>query len=220
MSTSISPLRRFAVTAAMIGAAVFGSVALAPAASAEESAPVVEQAPAPEPAPVIESAPAPEPVPAPEAAPAPAPVPAPEAAPAPAPAPAPEAVPAPAPAPVVEQAPAPAVTPAVPPVLYDKNGKPIKPPKACTAKEVEKYAKKAAQSLRLADSLNAAALKLRDAAGQLRAQAVKAKASTARVLNALATGSDRAADLLEERAALLIDEASVSPCIPAGGGRF
>jgi hypothetical protein len=44
--TSFSNLRRVAVTAAMIGGAVFGSVALAPVASADESAPVVvEQAP-------------------------------------------------------------------------------------------------------------------------------------------------------------------------------
>ena len=74
MSTSSSTLRRVAVTAAMIGAAVFGSVALAPAASADESAPVVEQAPAPEVVPVPEQAPvpevAPEAVPAPEEAPA------------------------------------------------------------------------------------------------------------------------------------------------------
>ncbi|HEX2215139.1 MAG TPA: hypothetical protein VHG27_00330, partial [Xanthobacteraceae bacterium] len=66
------------------------------------------------------------------------------------------------PAPTVEPTPA----PAPPPVLYDKNGKPIPPPKNCTAKEVEKYAKKAAQSLRLADSLTGAAAKLRDASGQ------------------------------------------------------
>jgi hypothetical protein len=105
-------------------------------------------------------------------------------------------------------------------VLYDKNGKPIPPPKNCTAKEVEKYAKKAAQSLGLADSLIDAAAKLRKASDQLRAQAAKAKGLQARLLSTLAGASDRAAELLEERAALLVDEASVSPCIPEGGGRF
>ena len=208
MSSSISPLRRFAVTSALLGAAVFGSVALAPAASADESAPVVEQVPAPESAPVVETAPAPEDVPAPEAVPAPAP----------APAPAPQAAPAPAPAPAAAPAPAPVLT--APPIAYDKNGKPIKPPKACTAKELEKAQKDAAQSLKLADALNAAALKLREASGKLRAQAVAASASSARVLNALANASDTAAQLLENKATVLIDAAYVLPCIPSGGGRF
>ena len=184
MSSSIGPLRRFAVTSALIGAAVFGSVALAPAASADESAPVVEQVPAPESAPVVEVAPAP--------------------------APAPAAAPAPAPAPVVT----------APPIAYDKNGKPIKHPKACTAKELEKAQKDAAQSLKLADALNAAALTLREASGKLRAQAITASASSARVLGALANASDTAAQLLENKAAALIDAAYVLPCIPPGGGRF
>jgi hypothetical protein len=202
MSTSISPIRRFAVTAAMVVAAVFGSVALAPAASAEESAPIVESAPAPEVAPAPEPVPASEVVPVPEAAPAPAP--------------APEAAPAPASAPQAEPAPA----PTAPPVVYDKNGKPIKPPTACTAEELEKALQNQAQQLRLADSFTAAAQKLRDASAQLRAQAAKAQPSKARLINALATASDRAAQLLEEKAAELVDAALILPCIPEGGGRF
>ena len=146
MDSSISPLRRFAVTGAMIGAAVFGSVALAPAASADESAPVVVEAPVLE-APVVEAPVAEAPV-----------VEAPAVA----------VVPAPAPAPVVEQAPAPAATPAPPPVVYDKNGKPVKAPKACTAKELDQYAQQAAQATRLATSLESAAARLHDAAAKLR----------------------------------------------------
>jgi hypothetical protein len=107
-----------------------------------------------------------------------------------------------------------------PPVAYDKNGKPIKPPKNCTPKELEKAQKDAAQSLKLADSLNAAALKLRDASDKLRAQAAKSSASSARLLNALAGASDMAAQLLENKAAALIDAAYVLPCTPPGGGRF
>ena len=107
-----------------------------------------------------------------------------------------------------------------PPIAYDKNGKPIKPPKACTAKELEKAQQNAVQQVKLADALNAAALKLREASGKLRAQAVKSSASSARVLNALANASDVAAQLLENKAEALIDAAYVLPCIPQGGGRF
>ena len=167
MSPSISPIRRFAVTAAMVGAAVFGSVALAPVASADESTPVVEQAP------VVEEAPAP----------------------------APQAPPA-------------------PPIVYDKNGKPIKAPQACTATQMDQYERSMAQATRLADALYAAAAKLDEAAGTLRARAAQVSASAGTVLTALAGGSEKASDKLEERAALLLEEAGVLPCVPEGGGRF
>ena len=105
-----------------------------------------------------------------------------------------------------------------PPIAYDKNGKPIKPPKACTAKELEKAQKDAAQSLKLADSLNAAALKLREASGKLRAQAVTASASSARVLGALANASDMAAQLLENKAEAL-HRRGVRPALHPAGRR-
>ena len=180
--TSFSPLRRFAVTAAMIGAAVFGSVALAPAASADESAPaVVEQAP------VVESAPAP------EVAPAPA------------------VVPAPTPSQVV---------PAPPEIVYDKNGKPVKAPKPCTTKQLDQFQQQAAKAITQADALKQTAYKLRDASAKLRAQAAVAVGSSARLLTFLANAGDAAANALENKAAELLEAASVLPCIPPGGGRF
>jgi hypothetical protein len=173
--TSFSPLRRFAVTAAMIGAAVFGSVALAPAASADESVPVVEQAP------VVETAPAP------------------------------DVVPAPTPSQVV---------PVPPEIVYDKNGKPVKAPKPCTQKQLDQFGQQAAQAVKQADLLKQGAFKLRDAAAKLRAQAAVAVGSSARLLTVLATAGDTAASALEQRAADLLESASVLPCIPPGGGRF
>ena len=77
MITTITPLRRVAVTLALTGVTAFGAVAIAPAAFADETTTVTESAPevvAPEvvvptppvvdaaPAPVIEPAPAPAPV--------------------------------------------------------------------------------------------------------------------------------------------------------------
>jgi hypothetical protein len=173
--TSFSPLRRFAVTAAMIGAAVFGSVALAPSASADESAPVVEQAP------VVDAAPAP------------------------------EVVPAPTPSQVV---------PVAPEIVYDKNGKPVKAPKPCTTKQLDQFQAQAARAITSADSLKQAAFKLRDGAAKLRAQAAVAVGSSARLLTMLANAGDTAANALEQRAADLLESASVLPCIPPGGGRF
>ena len=172
--TSTNPLRRFAVTAAMIGAAVFGSVALAPAASAEESAPVVEQAP------VVE-------------------------------APAQEVVPAPTPSEVV---------PVAPEIVYDKNGRPVKAPKPCTTKQLDQFQTQAARAITQADALKQAAYKLRDGAAKLRAQAAVATGSSARLLTLLANAGDAAAHALEQRAADLLESASVLPCIPPGGGRF
>ena len=173
--TSFSPVRRFAVTAAMIGAAVFGSVALAPSASADESAPVVEQAP------VVDAAPAP------------------------------EVVPAPTPSQVV---------PVAPEIVYDKNGKPVKAPKPCTQKQLDQFQTQAAAAVTRADSFKQAAFKLREGAAKLRAQAAVAVGSSARLLTMLATAGDNAANVLEQRAADLLESASVLPCIPPGGGRF
>jgi hypothetical protein len=70
MITTITPLRRVAVTLAMTGVTAFGAVAIAPAAFADESTTVTESAPVVETAPEVVT-------PAPEAAPvveAPAPV--------------------------------------------------------------------------------------------------------------------------------------------------
>jgi hypothetical protein len=174
--SSFSPLRRFAVTAAMIGAAVFGSVALAPAASADESAPaVVEQAS------VVEAAPAP------------------------------EVVPAPTPSQVV---------PAPPEIVYDKNGRPVKAPKPCTTTQLDQFQQQAAKAVTQADALKRAAFTLRDAAAKLRAQAAVATGSSARLLTVLANAGDAAANALENKAAELLEAASVLPCIPPGGGRF
>jgi hypothetical protein len=79
MITTITPLRRVAVTLAMAGVASFGAVTIAPAAFADETTTVTEQAPVSEVAPevVVPDAPAPvveTPAPVVEQAPAPAPV--------------------------------------------------------------------------------------------------------------------------------------------------
>ena len=79
MITTITPLRRVAVTLVLTGVTAFGAIGIAPAAFADETATVTEQAPVSEVAPevVVPDAPAPvveTPAPVVEQAPAPAPV--------------------------------------------------------------------------------------------------------------------------------------------------
>jgi hypothetical protein len=74
MITTITPLRRLAVTLVLTGATAFGAIGLAPAAFAADTPPVVDQAPvaevAPQDAPVVPEVVVPEaPAPAPVAAP-------------------------------------------------------------------------------------------------------------------------------------------------------
>ncbi|MCW2704925.1 MAG: hypothetical protein JWQ37_2920, partial [Blastococcus sp.] len=53
MITTITPLRRIAVTLAMTGVTAFGAVAIAPAAFADETTTVTEEAPVTEVAPEV-----------------------------------------------------------------------------------------------------------------------------------------------------------------------
>jgi hypothetical protein len=208
MITTITPLRRVAVTLVLTGATVFGAVSIAPAAFADETTTVTQQAPVVQDAPaaVVPDATAPAPdatAPAPDAT-----APAPDAT-----APAPEAsTPAPE---------APVVTP--PAVVIGKDGKPVKEPKVCKDKDQKDYADKLAKANQQAAPLLKTAGQLRQASALLRAQAVKmTNPALARITQGLASVSDFAASKLEAQAADLIAKVGGIGCIvvTVPGGRF
>jgi hypothetical protein len=198
MITTITPLRRVAVTLVLTGATALGAVSVAPAAFADDTTTAVEQAPvvadAPEvvvpdsPAPVLDT---------------PAPV-------------------VETPAPVAEQAPAPAPVVLPPPVVIGKDGKPVKQPKVCTAKDLAEIGATVSKAVAQAAPLNRAAAQLRQASALLRTQAARMTASQARITLALAGASDLAATKLEAQAQAIVDKASVQDCVvvTAPGGRF
>jgi hypothetical protein len=204
MITTITPLRRVAVTLVLTGATAFGAIGIAPAAFADETTTVTESAAVTEAAPevVVPEVVVPEVV-------VPATPPVVEAPPA-------------APAPVVEPAPAPAPVVTPPPVVVGKDGKPVKQPKVCTTKDLTDLATKVAKATAQAAPLTSAAAKLREASAALRAQAAKLTASQARIAQALAGVSDFAAAKLEDQAKALIAKANTVDCIvvSAPGGRF
>jgi hypothetical protein len=197
MITTITPLRRIAVTLAMTGVTAFGAVAIAPAAFADETTTVTEEAPVTEVAPEV----VPEVVP--------------EVA-------VPEVEPVVEPAPVVESTPAPAPVVTPPPaVVIGKDGKPVAAPKVCTTKDMAERAAKIAKATAQAAPLLRTATKLREASALLRAQAVK-NPSQARIALALANAADLAAAKLEAQAADLIAKAGQLSCLvlTAPGTRF
>lgn len=193
MITTITPLRRIAVTLAMTGVTAFGAVAIAPAAFADETTTVTEEAPVTEVAPEV----------VPEVA-------------------VPEVEPVVEPAPVVESTPAPAPVVTPPPaVVIGKDGKPVAAPKVCTTKDMAERAAKIAKATAQAAPLLRTATKLREASALLRAQAVK-NPSQARIALALADAADLAAAKLEAQAADLIAKAGQLSCLvlTAPGTRF
>jgi len=192
MITTISPLRRAAVTLVLTGATALGAVAIAPAAFADDSVAVVEQAP------VTDVTPQDAPV-APEVV-------VPDAS-------APAVVDTPAPAPVVV---------APPEVVIGKDGKPVKAPKVCTDKDQKDFDAKIAKATQQGAPLLKAAAQLRQASALLRAQIVKVSGSQARILEALASVGDMAASKLEAQAQALITKVGGIGCITVTnpGGRF
>ena len=192
MITTISPLRRAAVTLVLTGATALGAVAIAPAAFADDSVAVVEQAP------VTDVTPQDAPV-APEVV-------VPDAS-------APAVVDTPAPAPVVV---------APPEVVIGKDGKPVKAPKLCTDKDQKDFDAKIAKATQQGAPLLKAAAQLRQASALLRAQIVKVSGSQARILEALASVGDMAASKLEAQAQALITKVGGIGCITVTnpGGRF
>ena len=193
MITTITPLRRVAVTLALTGVTAFGAVAIAPAAFADETTTVTEAAPevvAPEvvvPAtpPVVEAPPA-------------------------------------APAPVLEPAPAPALVVTPPPVVIGKDGKPVEKPKVCTAKDLSEYAARVAKANAQAAPLIRAATLLRQASAALRVEATTMNPGHARKAIALAEASDLAAGKLEAQAQAILAKVGGVGCITVAepGGRF
>jgi hypothetical protein len=193
MITTITPLRRVAVTLALTGVTAFGAVAIAPAAFADETTTVTEAAPevvAPEvvvPAtpPVVEAPPA-------------------------------------APAPVLEPAPAPAPVVTPPPVVIGKDGKPVEKPKVCTAKDLSEYAARVAKADAQAAPLIRAATLLRQASAALRVEATTMNPGHARKAIALADASDLAAGKLEAQAQAILAKVGGVGCITVTepGGRF
>jgi hypothetical protein len=193
MITTITPLRRVAVTLALTGVTAFGAVAIAPAAFADETTTVTEAAPevvAPEvvvPAtpPVVEAPPA-------------------------------------APAPVLEPAPAPAPVVTPPPVVIGKDGKPVEKPKVCTAKDLSEYAARVAKANAQAAPLIRAATLLRQASAALRVEATTMNPGHARKAIALADASDLAAGKLEAQAQAILAKVGGVGCITVAepGGRF
>jgi hypothetical protein len=209
MITTITSLRRVAVTLALTGVTAFGAVAIAPAAFADEATSVTEAAPevaSPEVA-------APE-VAAPEVA-APGAV-VPEVAPA------PEAAPVVPAAPVAESAPAPAPVVTPPLVVIGKDGMPVKAPKVCTAKDLSEYAAKLAKANAQAAPYLRAAQLLRQAATALRAEVPTLNPGHARKALALAEASELAASKLEAQAQAIVSKVGGVGCITvtAPGGRF
>jgi hypothetical protein len=111
------------------------------------------------------------------------------------------------------------VTP--PEVVYDKDGKPVKAPKVCTAKDLSDVAKKIADATKKAAPLLSLADKSRDAAVAVRAQIAKVSPAAGRLAELVAQGLDKVADKLEAQAADLVAKASVKSCIVLPtGGRF
>ena len=198
MITTITPLRRVAVTLALTGVTAFGAVAIAPAAFADETSTVTEAAPevvAPEvvaPEVVVPTTP-----------------------------PVVEAPPA-APAPVVEPAPAPAPVVTPPPVVIGKDGKPVAKPKVCTAKDLSEYAARVAKADAQAAPLLRAATLLRQASAALRVEATSMNPGHARKAIALADASDLAAGKLEAQAKAILAKVGGVGCITVTepGGRF
>jgi len=198
MITTITPLRRVAVTLALTGVTAFGAVAIAPAAFADETTTVTEAAPevvAPEvvaPEVVVPTTP-----------------------------PVVEAPPA-APAPVVEPAPAPAPVVTPPPVVIGKDGKPVAKPKVCTAKDLSEYAARVAKADAQAAPLLRAATLLRQASAALRVEATSMNPGHARKAIALADASDLAAGKLEAQAKAILAKVGGVGCITVTepGGRF
>jgi hypothetical protein len=128
--------------------------------------------------------------------------------------------PAATPAPAVVPAPAPAADPATPAVVYDKNGKPIKAPKVCTAKDLADTAKKVADATKKAAPVLQLAAKSHDAADLVRAQEPKMTLSQAKLAELVAGGLDMVGNKLEAQAKASIDAAGQMDCIilvnPAG----
>ena len=196
MITTITPLRRAAVTLVLAGATAFGAVAIAPAAFADDSAAVVEQAPVTDVAPDV----------APEVA-------APEVV-------VPDAPVVETPAPVAE---APAPAPVIPPeVVIGKDGKPVEKPKVCTERDLSEYAARVAKADAQAAPYYRAAQLLRQAATALRAEVPTLNPGQARKALALAEASELAASKLEAQAQAIVAKAGGLGCISvtAPGGRF
>ena len=201
MISTITPLRRLAVTLVLTGATALGAVSIAPAALADESVPVTESAPLVEPAPVetpVVDVPVAE-TPVVEA-------------------------PVVESAPVVEApaVPAPVVVPP-PAVVIGKDGKPVKAPKVCTQKDIDDLAAKVATATQQAAQLNRTAALLRQGAAVLRTQAAKLTGTKARLALDLAAAGELAASTLEAQGVALVQKAGVpttcSMPLP-GGGRF
>jgi hypothetical protein len=194
MITTITPLRRVAVTLAMTGVTAFGAVAIAPAAFADETTTVTEAAPVTDAAPEVVVPTTPPVVEAPPAA----------------------------PAPVVEPAPAPAPVVTPPPVVIGKDGKPVEKPKVCTAKDLSEYAARVAKADAQAAPLLRAATFLRQASAALRVEATSMNPGHARKAIALADASDLAASKLEAQAQAILAKVGGVGCITVTepGGRF
>lgn len=204
MITTVSPLRRAAVTLALAGATAFGAVAVAPAAFADDTVagPVLEQAP------VTDVAP-PEAPAAPEVAVSEVAV-------------SEVAVPE-APAPVVEQAPAPAPVVTPPPaVVIGKDGKPVEKPKVCTDKDLADYAAKLAKADAQAAPYLKAAQLLRQTAAAIRAELPTLNHGQAKKALATAEAAELAAGKLEAQAQAIVAKVGGVGCITttAPGGRF
>ena len=200
-NNTISPLRRIAVTLVLTGVTALGAVSIAPAAFADDSVSVQPSVTAPADTSAV---------------------------------PADDSqgkdksksdvadknqgdnsgVQSPAPAPVV-------VTPP-PAVVYDKNGKPIKAPKVCSAKDLEDVAKKVDDATKKAASTLQLAAKAHQAAALVRAQESKMTASQVRLAELVANGLDLVGDKLAAQAQASIDKAAVKDCITMSvpTGRF
>jgi hypothetical protein len=163
MNSTLSPVRRLGATLLIAGIAAFGSVAVAPAASAEEPA-VVQEAPVAEPS---------------------------------------------------------AEAPAVADGKDKDKDKPVKAPKFCTDKDLEKHAKDSAKWNEQASTFTALAGKSREAAAVLREKSANLKPGAKMLAELLARGLDKAATALDGQAQKLVDQVALGlQCVVAGAPRF
>jgi hypothetical protein len=111
---------------------------------------------------------------------------------------------------------------APPPVVLNKDGKPVKAPKTCSDKDIAESDKKVADAKKKVAPLFALATKAHVTADAVRAQEVKlTTAKQVAAAEAVANGLDMVGDKLADQAQATIDKAAILDCfIVEAGGRF
>ena len=109
-----------------------------------------------------------------------------------------------------------------PPVVFDKDGKPVKAPKVCTRRTSRRWPRTVAEATKQVASLTKAAKVPASPLCLLRAQAAKAVGIKAKLLTGLATAADWAAAQLEQEgpSSSRRRRRRTASSAPGGGTRF